>query len=60
MHWFRCQITVDLKQKIYPKPEKVFSGHFHKRQQHGNVIYPGNCFPHNYADAWDDDRGCTF
>jgi hypothetical protein len=20
----------------------------------------GNCFPHNYADAWDDERGCMF
>ena len=37
--------------------EYVFSGHFHKRQQQKNVIYIGNCFPHNYADAWDDERG---
>jgi hypothetical protein len=21
------------------------------------MIYIGNAFPHNYADAWDDDRG---
>jgi hypothetical protein len=35
----------------------VFSGHFHKRQQIKNVTYMGNAFPHNYADAWDDDRG---
>jgi hypothetical protein len=35
----------------------VFSGHFHKRQTKGNVTYIGNCFPHNYADAGDDDRG---
>ena len=35
----------------------VFSGHFHKRQQNGNVTYMGNAFPHNYADAWDEDRG---
>jgi len=48
-----------LKAEDLSSPEMVFSGHFHKRQQHGNVIYPGNCFPHNYADAWDDDRGCT-
>jgi len=48
-----------LKAEDLSKPEKVFSGHFHKRQVRGNVIYPGNCFPHNYADAWDDDRGCT-
>ena len=37
--------------------EHVFSGHFHKRQTQKNVTYVGNCFPHNYADAGDDDRG---
>jgi len=37
--------------------EHVFSGHFHKRQTKNNVTYIGNCFPHNYADAGDDDRG---
>ena len=37
--------------------ELVFTGHFHKRQQKGNVVYIGNAFPHNYADAGDDDRG---
>ena len=36
---------------------QVFSGHFHKRQTKHNVTYIGNCFPHNYADAGDDDRG---
>ena len=41
----------------FPNQELVFSGHFHKRQQKGNVVYIGNAFPHNYADAWDDDRG---
>lgn len=35
----------------------VFSGHFHKRQTKKNVTYIGNCFPHNYADAGDDERG---
>lgn len=40
----------------------VFSGHFHKRQTNINtngtkIIYTGNCFPHNFSDAWDDDRG---
>ena len=34
-----------------------FSGHFHKRQSKGNMHYIGNAFPHNYADAWDDERG---
>lgn len=37
--------------------EMGFSGHFHKRQSKGNMHYIGNAFPHNYADAWDDDRG---
>jgi len=37
--------------------EHVYSGHFHKRQTKNNVTYLGNCFPHNYADAGDDDRG---
>jgi len=37
--------------------DKVFSGHFHLRQQKRNINYIGNCFPHNYADAGDADRG---
>jgi hypothetical protein len=37
--------------------EKVFSGHFHKRQSRKNIWYIGNAFPHNYADAGDDARG---
>ena len=39
--------------------EHVFTGHFHKRQTQRNVTYIGNAFPHNYADAGDDDRGLT-
>ena len=37
--------------------EHVFTGHFHKRQTHKNITYIGNCFPHNYADNHDDERG---
>ena len=37
----------------------MYSGHFHKRQTHKNITYVGNCFPHNYADAGDDERGMT-
>jgi DNA repair exonuclease SbcCD nuclease subunit len=37
----------------------VFTGHFHKRQTKKNITYIGNAFPHNYADAGDDDRGLT-
>jgi DNA repair exonuclease SbcCD nuclease subunit len=35
----------------------VFTGHFHKRQTKKNITYIGNCFPHNYADVGDDERG---
>jgi hypothetical protein len=38
----------------------VMSGHFHKRQRKGHVLYVGNAFPHNYSDAHDDARGCVF
>lgn len=38
-------------------PDYVFSGHFHKRQNKGNIYYIGNAFPHNFADTWDDERG---
>jgi hypothetical protein len=37
--------------------DRVFSGHFHKRQGRKNIWYIGNAFPHNYADAGDDARG---
>jgi hypothetical protein len=46
-----------LKSDDFINQEYVFSGHFHKRQTKGNITYMGNCFPHNYADAGDDDRG---
>lgn len=35
----------------------AFSGHFHKRQAKNKICYIGNPFPHNFADAWDDERG---
>ena len=37
--------------------DHVYSGHFHMRQERGNITYIGNCFPHNFADAGDDQRG---
>jgi len=37
--------------------ERVFSGHFHLRQEKRNVTYIGNAFPHNFADAGDANRG---
>jgi len=41
----------------FANQEYVFTGHFHKRQNSRNIHYIGNAFPHNYADAGDDDRG---
>lgn len=39
----------------------IFSGHFHKRQMQkikgAEVHYIGNCFPHDFSDAGDRDRG---
>jgi hypothetical protein len=35
----------------------AFSGHFHKRQAKNKICYMGNAFPHNFSDAWDDERG---
>lgn len=49
----------DLKREDLGGFEHVYTGHFHKRQTKNNVTYIGNCFPHNYADAGDDDRGLT-
>jgi DNA repair exonuclease SbcCD nuclease subunit len=49
--------TGEIKEGAFNGVEKVFTGHFHKRQTRGNITYMGNCFPHNYADAGDDARG---
>lgn len=47
----------ELRAEHFKNQEYVFSGHFHKRQVQGKIHYMGNAFPHNYADAWDDERG---
>ena len=47
----------EIKSEDFRGVENVYSGHFHIRQKQGNITYIGNCFPHNYADAWDDERG---
>jgi hypothetical protein len=47
----------DVKREDFHGIGHVFSGHFHKRQHHKNITYIGNCFPHNYADNHDDERG---
>ena len=49
----------ELKADDFGNCGTIFTGHFHKRQQKGNVHYIGNAFPHNYADAWDDERGAV-
>ena len=47
----------ELNEDHFTHQTQVVSGHFHKRQSRGNIMYMGNCFPHNYADVNDDDRG---
>jgi DNA repair exonuclease SbcCD nuclease subunit len=47
----------EIKREDFGSIGHVFSGHFHKRQNHKNITYIGNCFPHNYADNHDDERG---
>ena len=47
----------DIKREDFHGFQHVFTGHFHKRQTQRNITYIGNCFPHNYADAGDDERG---
>jgi DNA repair exonuclease SbcCD nuclease subunit len=46
-----------IKAEHFVNQQYVFSGHFHKRQVRNNIHYIGNAFPHNYADAGDDERG---
>lgn len=43
--------------KDFDKAKRIFSGHFHKRQQEKNVIYIGNAFPADFSDANDFERG---
>jgi len=49
----------ELRRENFSNFDHVFTGHFHKRQTQKNITYIGNCFPHNYADAGDDERGLT-
>ena len=61
--YFKMNAMVDMpdiggiKTEHFANCEKVFTGHFHKRQYNKNVTYIGNAFPHNYSDSWDDERG---
>jgi hypothetical protein len=47
----------DIKREDLSGFDHVFTGHFHKRQTKKNITYIGNCFPHNYSDTGDDERG---
>jgi len=47
----------ELQASHFTHQDYVFSGHFHKRQQRDKIVYMGNAFPHNFADAGDDKRG---
>jgi DNA repair exonuclease SbcCD nuclease subunit len=49
----------ELRKDDFGHVDMVFTGHFHKRQIQDNVHYIGNAFPHNFADAWDNDRGAV-
>ncbi len=58
-----CPDKGGLHADMFHQCEAVFSGHFHKRQTKINahgipVTYIGNCFPHNFNDVGDRDRGC--
>lgn len=49
--------TGEINAKHFEGVGQVFSGHFHKRQSGSNITYIGNCFPHNFSDVNDDERG---
>jgi DNA repair exonuclease SbcCD nuclease subunit len=45
----------------FKKFKRIFSGHFHRRQNKDNVHYIGNAFPADFGDANDFERGmCIF
>lgn len=44
-----------LESSHFNKNTTVFSGHFHKRQNEGNVWYIGNAFPHTFDDVDDEE-----
>jgi len=41
----------------FKKCKRIFTGHFHKRQNKDNVYYIGNTFPMDFSDANDTERG---
>jgi DNA repair exonuclease SbcCD nuclease subunit len=48
----------DINAQHFQGFDRVFSGHFHLRQQKNNINYIGNAFPHNFSDTGDAERGC--
>jgi len=47
--------------KLFAGPNRIFSGHYHKRQTQDNVHFIGNCYPMDRGDAGDNERGmCTY
>lgn len=44
---------------LYTGPKKIFSGHYHQRQEKGNVVYTGNCFCSTFADL-DEEKNRGF
>lgn len=43
--------------ETFKGPTRIFSGHYHKRQNKNNVYYIGNTFPMDFGDVNDNDRG---
>ncbi len=43
----------------FSHPKRIFSGHFHKRQEQKNIVFIGNTFPMDMGDAGDNQRGCA-
>lgn len=49
--------TGQLKASDFANIDYIFSGHFHTNQTVNNIQYIGSCFPHNFADEGEVDRG---
>ena len=43
--------------KKFKRAKKVFTGHYHTRQEMDNVVYIGSPIPFNFNDANDPERG---
>lgn len=43
--------------KLFKGPKRIFTGHFHKRQNIDNIHFIGNCYPMDFGDAGDNKRG---